>query len=99
MAANPADLESVRSSCPKARILIGSGADVQNVREYAALADGFIVGSSLKTGGKISAPVDLKRVAAFATALRNIGKLKRRGNYHANRQRLRAVANLARRTR
>ena len=34
------------------------------------LADGFIVGSSLKVNGKLSNPIDAKRVAALARALR-----------------------------
>jgi predicted TIM-barrel enzyme len=33
------------------------------------MADGFIVGTSLKRGGKISNPVDSKRVAGLARAL------------------------------
>ena len=65
MAADRADLERVRAACPDARILLGSGVTVQNVGEYLDLADGFIVGTSMKTGGRISNPVDLERVAAL----------------------------------
>jgi predicted TIM-barrel enzyme len=38
--------------------------------DYLPLADGFIVGSSLKAGGKLASPVDPKRVAALARAMR-----------------------------
>ncbi len=65
-----ADLELVRSTCPGAKILLGSGVTLQNVGKYLPAADGFIVGTSVKTGGKISAPVDAKRVAALVRAVR-----------------------------
>jgi predicted TIM-barrel enzyme len=41
-----------------------------NVREFLPVADGFIVGSSLKAGGKLYNPVDAKRVAALARAIK-----------------------------
>jgi uncharacterized protein len=69
-ATDPADLQAVRASCPEARILLGSGVNAENLRQYAELADGFIVGSSLKTGGRLDAPVDYRRVAALAKAIR-----------------------------
>lgn len=37
-------------SCP---VIIGSGLNASNVKEQLSIADGAIVGSSLKTGGKI----------------------------------------------
>ena len=64
------DVERVRSACPRAKILIGSGITVGNVYEYLPHIDGVIVGSSLKVGGVLSKPVDPKRVAALARALR-----------------------------
>jgi uncharacterized protein len=64
------DLNEVRRTCPNARILLGSGVNVQNVAQYLSAADGFIVGSSLKTGGKLASPVDPKRVAALLRALK-----------------------------
>lgn len=60
-----ADVERVRAACPRARVLIGSGANLDNVRDYLELADGVIVGSSLKRGGRIGNPVDVKRVTAL----------------------------------
>jgi membrane complex biogenesis BtpA family protein len=69
MAADLADLESVRRVCPSARVLLGSGVTLQNARDFLALADGFIVGTSLKTGGKLANPVDPKRVAALARVM------------------------------
>ena len=64
------EVERVRHACPKAPILIGSGINVANVSDYLRLADGVIVGSSLKRNGKLSSPVDAKRVAALVRAMK-----------------------------
>ncbi len=69
MVTDRADVERVRAACPRARILLGSGVTVENVANYLPLADGFIVGSSLKTSGRLAAPVDHRRVAALVRAL------------------------------
>jgi uncharacterized protein len=66
LAADAQDLPRVRESCPRARVLIGSGITRENLRDYLPLADGFIVGSSLKRNGELYAPVDARRVAALA---------------------------------
>ena len=68
-AAEVSDLETVRRACPTAKILLGSGVTAENVHEYAQ-ANGFIVGTSLKRGGRLSNPVDVKRVARLAKAVR-----------------------------
>ncbi len=71
LAADRSDLAQVRATCPTARILIGSGITVQNLQDYLPLADGFIVGTSLKRECEVANPVDVKRVAALAKALRS----------------------------
>jgi membrane complex biogenesis BtpA family protein len=63
------DVRRVRAQCPSTRILLGSGVTVKNISDYLALADGFIVGSSLKMEGKIANPVDARRVAELAEAV------------------------------
>jgi membrane complex biogenesis BtpA family protein len=70
VAADVSDVERVRRACPRAKILLGSGITVENAREFMRSADGAIVGSSLKRGGKLDNPVDPKRVPALAKALR-----------------------------
>jgi hypothetical protein len=70
LATDLADVERVRRTCPATKILLGSGVRLENVRDYLAAADGFIVGSSLKAAGRLSNPVDAKRVAALVRALR-----------------------------
>ena len=70
LAADLADVERVRRTCPSTRILLGSGVSLGNARAYLPSADGFIVASSLKVNGKLSNPVDASRVAALARLLR-----------------------------
>jgi uncharacterized protein len=67
--ADLADVERVRRTAPHTKILLGSGVTVENVCDFLPVADGFIVGSSLKVGGKVSNAVDPKRVAALARAI------------------------------
>ena len=69
-AADLAEVERVRRACPKAKLLLGSGVTAANVKSYLRFADGVIVGSSLKRGGKLANPVDPKRVAALVKAMR-----------------------------
>jgi membrane complex biogenesis BtpA family protein len=64
------DVERVRRACPKAKLFLGSGVTAENVRDYLGFADGVIVGSSLKRGGRLANPVDSKRVAALVRAMR-----------------------------
>lgn len=71
-AADLDDVKRVRAACPRAKILLGSGVNVANVRNFLQIADGAIVGSSLKRDGKLSHPVDVRRVTALAKAMVDI---------------------------
>ena len=63
-----------RSVIPKGtRLVIGSGATVDNLGPMSDIADSVIVGSSLKADGKASSPLDMTRVAAFIEAARHHG--------------------------
>ena len=68
LATDLADVERVRRTCPATKVLLGSGVKLENIRDFLPIADGFIVASSLKLNGKLSNPVDAKRVAALARA-------------------------------
>jgi hypothetical protein len=68
-AADPAHVQSVRAACPSARLLLGSGVTSENAGQFLPFADGFIVASSLKKGGKLENPVDVKRVKAMARVM------------------------------
>jgi membrane complex biogenesis BtpA family protein len=62
----PTDLEDVRrtkEAVPDIPVLVGSGVHEGNVAEVLSLADGVIVGTSLKQGGITVGPVDRTRVA------------------------------------
>lgn len=65
-AADLDDVRRVRAACPHAKILLGSGVNFENAKSFLEIADGVIVGSSLKRDGKLDNPVDAKRVAALA---------------------------------
>lgn len=69
-AADIEDVERVRRACPKTKLLLGSGVNAPNVKNYLRFADGVIVGSSLKRDGKLANPVDARRVAALVKAMR-----------------------------
>jgi membrane complex biogenesis BtpA family protein len=71
-AADLDDVQRVRAACPEAKILLGSGVNLANVNSFLALANGVIVGSSLKRDGKLANPVDAKRVTALAKAVEKI---------------------------
>lgn len=52
-------------------IVIGSGADERNIGAFMTVADGVIVGSSIKRDGQIAEPVDAERVRRFIDAARS----------------------------
>lgn len=51
-------------------LIIGSGATEENVAAFLGVADGVIVGSSIKEDGRIENPVDAARVRRFVEAAR-----------------------------
>ncbi len=67
-AADLDELSRVCSACPGTRVLVGSGVTAESVGEVLALADGVIVGTSLKRNGVVTQPVDPDRVRALVAA-------------------------------
>jgi len=63
-AADRNELHALRVALPGCPLLLGSGVTCENLPAYADLADGFIVGTSLKTDGR----VDPDRVRAMVAA-------------------------------
>lgn len=49
-------------------VLLGSGTDERNIAAFMEVADGAIVGSSVKEDGEIANPVDMARVRRFVRA-------------------------------
>ena len=60
------DVASVKAAVPDVPVLVGSGVDEANVGAFLELADGAIVGTSLKVAGLIQNPVDPARVRRLA---------------------------------
>ncbi len=54
-------------------VLLGSGTDESNVAAFLSVADGAIVGSSVKVDGEIANPVDPERVRRFVAEARRAG--------------------------
>jgi uncharacterized protein len=67
-------LRSVRGAVPRIPLLVGSGLTPENAVEVMRIADGAIVGSSLKRGGEISGPVDSARVRELVEAVRSMSR-------------------------
>lgn len=63
------DLSLAATVAPEVPTLIGSGANWENIKELMDVADGVIVSSSLKRGGKITEPIDPLRVSQFVDAI------------------------------
>lgn len=68
-------LEQVRTVVPDAPLVVGSGANAENLGDLAAVADSIIVGTYLEAGGRPGADLDLQRVEAFVTAAERAGLL------------------------
>ncbi|MBY0308165.1 MAG: BtpA/SgcQ family protein [Phycisphaerales bacterium] len=67
--ASEEDLGTARRACGgRLPVLVGSGATPENVGAMLRVADGVIVGSSLKRGGHWTGPLDAKRCAAVVKA-------------------------------
>jgi uncharacterized protein len=64
------DLRLARSFAGNTPIIIGSGADFDNISSLMQFADGVIVSSSLKRQGKIENSIDPIRVSQFVEAMR-----------------------------
>jgi len=68
----PADLADVREAKARCKmpVLVGSGVTAASVKGILAHADGVIVGSSIKTDGVWSSPVDPGRASTLVKAAR-----------------------------
>ncbi|NCC31421.1 MAG: photosystem I assembly BtpA, partial [Chloroflexia bacterium] len=65
-----AKLREARQLAGTTPILLGSGTDEHNIGAFMEIADGVIVGSSIKADGAIANPVDVARVRRFVAAAR-----------------------------
>ncbi len=67
--ADPGELARLREVLPDCPLLVGSGVSAEGLARFLPAADGFIVGTSLKDGGDVAAPVSAARAAAFVSRL------------------------------
>ncbi len=75
---DPRDLERLAAALgARVPILVGSGLAAANAKELLSIADGAIVGTSVKRGGVVTAPVDPRRAAALVRAVRGLRRAKR----------------------
>jgi len=67
---SPLDIRELRRvrTAIELPVLAGSGVTPETVAEILSIADGVIVGSALKVGGKATSPVDPARAADFVAA-------------------------------
>jgi membrane complex biogenesis BtpA family protein len=63
-------LREVRAAAGRTPVFVGSGTNAANIAAMLALADGAIVGTSVKRGGVTANPVDPARARAFVRAAR-----------------------------
>jgi membrane complex biogenesis BtpA family protein len=68
---NLTDLELAMAAAKGTPVLIGSGANWENIGTLMQAADGVIVSSSLKRRGRIEEPIDPNRVSQFVESARN----------------------------
>ena len=71
MTGDAPDLDKVRRAKELAGdhpVLLGSGTNEQNIGQFLQVADGVIVGSSVKQDGQVENPVDPERVRRFVEA-------------------------------
>lgn len=59
---------------PDMPVLLNTGAKAENIKQFLQVADGVIVGSSLKQDGYTWNPVDESRVKAFVAAVKEVRK-------------------------
>lgn len=62
----PPEVKAVKAAT-RLPVIVGSGVTADNVAQFAE-ADGFIVGSEFKRGGRWAAPVDPRRIGRFMAA-------------------------------
>ncbi len=67
---NLSDLELAMDAAQGVPVLIGSGADWENIPNLIQAANGVIISSSLKRHGQIEQPVDPIRVSRFVESMR-----------------------------
>jgi membrane complex biogenesis BtpA family protein len=64
-------IQAIKRSSPSIQVFLGGGSAPQNVSEVLRIADGIIVGRSLKTHPDVMAPIDPDKAQAYMEAVRH----------------------------
>lgn len=67
-----ADVEEAKTHC-RLPVILGSGVDDKNIAEFWQKADGFIIGSHFKVGGKWQNAVDARRIERLMSEVNAMG--------------------------
>jgi membrane complex biogenesis BtpA family protein len=65
-------IQAIKQSAPTLAVILGGGSNPANVGEALRLADGIIVGRSLKTRSDMMAPIEPARAEAYMEAVRRV---------------------------
>lgn len=63
------DVSRVRAAVPERPVWVGSGVTLETIQSVSRVADGAIVGTWLHADGKLTEPLDPRRVQALVSAL------------------------------
>ncbi|MEA1904643.1 MAG: BtpA/SgcQ family protein [Candidatus Hadarchaeota archaeon] len=66
------DARKAKEAAGDTPVLVGSGASIDNVKNFLKYADGVIVGTSIKKDGVIENPVDTDRVKKFIQTVEEV---------------------------
>ncbi len=67
-------LDKVTQKVPDTPVVVGTGVSDKNIRALSRVADGFIVGTSIKKDGQTLNPVDPARAEAFMAQAAGMGR-------------------------
>jgi hypothetical protein len=74
-AASMAMIQAIKTSSPAIQVVLGGGSDPKNVAQALQIADGIIVGRSLKTPPETMASIDAAKAQAYMDAVREARQL------------------------
>lgn len=70
---DPDGLKEVKQAVPETPVFANTGVNIKNVEEFLSIADGVVIGTSLKVDGETWNPVEESRVREF---MEKVGRLR-----------------------
>jgi uncharacterized protein len=65
-------IQAIKQAAPAMAVILGGGSNSTNVGEALRLADGIIVGRSLKTRPEMTTPIERDKAGAYMEAVRRV---------------------------